>query len=88
MQGSIKALYDCVSAFSETDQQEDLIKMDIPTLVIYGGKDQIVPPISSSEAAVKLLPQSTKILYPDASHGLCSTHKNNVNNDIFNFIRD
>ncbi|WP_129990808.1 alpha/beta fold hydrolase [Rahnella sp. CFA14(1/10)] len=87
MQGSIKALYDCVKAFSETDQREDLKKMTIPTLVIYGDDDQIVPPASSSEAALKLLPNGKRKVYPGASHGLCSTHKDQINQDLLEFIR-
>ena len=87
MQGSLKSLYDCVAAFSETDQREDLKKMTIPTLVLYGDDDQIVPPKSSSEAAIKLLPNPTVKVYPGAPHGLCSTHKDLVNEDLLNFIK-
>ncbi|UYZ83370.1 alpha/beta hydrolase [Entomomonas sp. E2T0] len=87
MMGSIKALYDCVKAFSETDQREDLKKMTIPTLVIYGDDDQIVPPKSSSEAAAKLLPNATVKVYKGASHGLCSTHKDQINEDLLAFIK-
>ena len=87
MQGSIKALYDCVKAFSETDQREDLKKMTIPTLVIYGDDDQIVPPASSSEAAIKLLPNPTVKVYPGAPHGLCSTHKDQINQDLLSFLQ-
>ncbi|WP_140919678.1 alpha/beta fold hydrolase [Limnobaculum xujianqingii] len=87
MSGSIKALYDCVKAFSETDQREDLKKMTIPTLVIYGDDDQIVPPKSSSEAAIKLLPDPHVKVYKGASHGLCSTHKDQINKDLLEFIR-
>lgn len=86
MQASIKALHDCVAAFSETDQREDLKSMNIPTLVLYGDDDQIVPPISSSQAALKLLPQPTEKVYKGASHGVCSTHKDQVNEDILAFI--
>jgi len=87
MQGSIKALYDCVKAFSETDQREDLKKMTIPTLVIYGDDDQIVPPASSSEAAIKLLANPTVKVYHGASHGLCSTHKDRINQDLLSFLQ-
>ncbi|HEI8865456.1 alpha/beta fold hydrolase [Serratia sp. AKBS12] len=87
MQGSIKALYDCVAAFSATDQREDLQRMTIPTLVIYGDDDQIVPPISSSQAALKLLPNAQEKIYPGASHGLCSTHKAQINQDLLDFIQ-
>ena len=86
MQASIKSLYDCVQALSETDQVEDLKKMDIPTLVLYGDDDQVVPPIASSKRAVKLLPKPTEIVYPGASHGLCTTHKDKVNEDLLRFI--
>lgn len=86
MQASIKALHDCVAAFSNTDQREDLKKMRIPTLVLYGDNDKIVPPISSSKAAIKILPQATEIVYPGASHGLCATHKDAINKDIYQFI--
>ncbi|MEM6049606.1 alpha/beta hydrolase [Erwinia sp. P7711] len=87
MQGSIKALYDCVKTFSETDQREDLKKMTIPTLVIYGDDDQIVPPASSSEAAIKLLANPTVKVYHGASHGLCSTHKDRINQDLLSFLQ-
>jgi len=87
MVGSIKGLYDCVQAFSETDQREDLKKMTIPTLVIYGDDDQIVPPDSSSEAAAKLLPNATVKVYTGAPHGLCSTHKDLISSDLLDFIK-
>ena len=67
--------------------REDLKKMTLPTLVIYGDDDQIVPPVSSSKAALKLLPQGTEKVYPGASHGLCSTHKDEINQDLLAFIR-
>lgn len=86
MQASIKALHDCVAAFSETDQREDLKGIDIPTLVLYGDDDQIVPPKTSSEAALKLLPKGEKKVYEGGSHGICSTHKDQVNKDLYEFI--
>lgn len=86
MQASIKALYDCTYAFSETDETEDLKKMHVPTLVIYGDDDQIVPPIASSEAAIKLLPIGSSKVYKGASHGLCTTHKDAISKDILEFI--
>lgn len=87
MMASINGMYDCVKAFSETDQREDLKKMTIPTLIIYGDDDQIVPPKSSSEAAAKLLPNPTVKVYKGASHGLCSTHKDQINEDLLAFIK-
>ncbi|PSK39630.1 hypothetical protein C7M61_001430 [Candidozyma pseudohaemuli] len=88
MQASIKALHDCVAAFSETDQREDLKKVDIPTLVIYGEDDQIVPPDTASLHALKLLPKGTHRAYPEGSHGICSTHKKQISIDIEKFITE
>lgn len=85
-QASIKALHDCIKVFSETDQTEDLKKISVPTLVIYGDDDQIVPPVASSQAAVKLLSKGSEKVYKGASHGLCSTHKDEINKDIYDFI--
>lgn len=87
MQGSIKSLYDCVKAFSETDQREDLKKMTIPTLVLYGDDDQIVPPAASSKEALKYLPHATEKVYIGGSHGICSTQKDQVNEDILDFLK-
>ncbi|EET82154.1 alpha/beta fold hydrolase [Acinetobacter radioresistens] len=86
MQGSIKAHYDCIAAFSETDQRDDLKAIDIPTLVLYGDQDEIVPPEVSSLEAVKLLTHAQKIEISGAPHGLCSTHKDEVNQALHNFI--
>lgn len=86
MQGSIKSLYDCVGVFSETDQHDDLKKMKIPTLVLYGDNDLIVPPGASSKKAVTILPNCTEKVYAGASHGLCSTHKEQVNRELLEFI--
>lgn len=88
MQASIKAVYECIQVFSETDQTEDLKLMDIPTLLLYGDKDQIVPPIAASEAAAKLLPKPTVKVYVGGSHGICSTEKDRVNQDMWDFIKE
>ena len=88
MMGSIKSLYDCVEAFSETDQRLDLKSMHIPTMVIYGDDDQIVPPVSSGQAAMEYLPAAICKVYPGASHGLCSTHKSEIGNDLLEFIKN
>jgi non-heme chloroperoxidase len=87
MQGGIKNLYDCIKAFSETDQTEDLKKMTVPTLFIHGDDDQIVPIGASAQAAVKIAPQATLKIYPGASHGLVSTHKDQVNADLLEFLK-
>ncbi len=86
MQGSIKALYDCIKAFSETDLREDLRKMTIPTLVIHGDDDQIVPFETCGKAAAELLPDATLKVYEGGSHGICTTHKQQINQDLLEFI--
>lgn len=87
MQGSFKGLFDCVKAFSETDLTEDLKKTDIPTLLIHGDDDQIVPIDDSSRLSVKILKNAELKIYKEAPHGLCSTHKDQVNKDLLSFIQ-
>ncbi|MBU4684456.1 alpha/beta hydrolase [Cedecea davisae] len=87
MQGSIKAMYDCIKAFSETDQREDLRKMTIPTLVIHGDDDQIVPFETCGKAAAQLLPDAELKVYKGGSHGICTTHKQQINEDLLAFLK-
>jgi non-heme chloroperoxidase len=86
MQGGIKALYDCIKAFSETDQREDLKKMTIPTLVIHGDDDQIVPFETCGKITAATLPDATFKVYEGGSHGICTTEKDRVNADLLAFI--
>lgn len=86
MQGSIKALYDCIKAFSETDLREDLRKMTAPTLVIHGDDDQIVPFETCGKVAAEILPDATLKVYEGGSHGICTTHKQQINQDLLEFI--
>lgn len=87
MMAGFPAAYYCIKAFSETDQTEDLKKMTVPTLFIHGDDDQIVPIGASAQAAVKIAPQAQLKVYPGAPHGLCTTHKDQVNADILSFIK-
>ena len=87
MQGSIKGLYDCIAAFSETDLREDLIKMTIPTLVIHGDDDQIVPFKTCGKVAAEILPDARLIVYEGGSHGICTTHKHQISDDLLAFIQ-
>jgi non-heme chloroperoxidase len=87
MQAGIKNAYDCVKVFSETDQTDDLRKMTIPTLLIHGDDDQIVPIGASAHAAVKIAPKARLKIYPGAPHGLVSTHKDQVNADLLDFLK-
>jgi non-heme chloroperoxidase len=79
--------YFCIKAFSETDLTEDLKKMDIPTLFIHGDDDQIVPIADSAMLAVKLVKNGTLKVYKGAPHGLCTTHKQQVNEDLLAFLK-
>ncbi|MCA1921811.1 alpha/beta fold hydrolase [Buttiauxella noackiae] len=87
MQGGIKALYDCIKAFSETDQREDLKKMTIPTLVIHGDDDQIVPFETCGKVTAATLPDATFKVYEGGSHGICTTEKDRVNADLLAFLK-
>ena len=87
MQGGIKALYDCIKAFSETDLREDLKKMTIPTLVIHGDDDQIVPFETCGKVTAATLPDATFKVYEGGSHGICTTEKDRVNADLLAFLK-
>ena len=86
MAGSVKSHYDCVKAFSETDFTEDLKKFDVPTLVMHGDDDQIVPIADSAMISSKLVEGAKLKVYPGLPHGMCSTHKDMINADLFEFI--
>jgi non-heme chloroperoxidase len=79
---------ECIEAFSETDFTSDLKKFDVPTLILHGDDDQIVPIENSALLSAKLVHGATLKVYPGASHGLCSTHKQQVNADLLAFIRE
>ena len=87
MLGGAKGLYDCIKAFSETDFTEDLKKIDVPTLIIHGDDDQIVPFADSSALSAKLVKGAILKLYPGAPHGLCETLHDQINADLLRFIR-
>jgi non-heme chloroperoxidase len=87
MMGGIKAHYDCIKAFSETDFTEDLKKIDVPTFVMHGDDDQIVPIADSAPLSAKLLRKSTLKVYPGFGHGLCTINADIVNADLLAFIR-
>ena len=87
MQAGFNAVYDCIKVFSETDLTEDLKRIDVPTLIIHGGDDQIVPIDDSARLAVKIVKDATLKIYPGAPHGLTATHKDQVNEDLLAFIR-
>ncbi|QRM27701.1 alpha/beta fold hydrolase [Microvirga sp. VF16] len=87
MAGSTKAHYDGIKAFSETDFTEDLKIIDVPTLVMHGDDDQIVPIADSALLSIKLLKNGTLKVYEKFPHGMCTTHAEAVNSDLLAFIR-
>ncbi|SFU93152.1 alpha/beta fold hydrolase [Pseudoduganella namucuonensis] len=88
MQAGHKNTYDSVAAFSATDFRDDLKKFDVPTLVIHGDDDQIVPIDASGRATAKLVKHAKLIVYPGAPHGLADTHKDRLNQDLLDFLRN
>jgi non-heme chloroperoxidase len=87
MQVGEKGAYDCIKAFSETDLTADLKKIDVPTLVLHGDDDQIVPIADSALLSSKLIKDATLKVYPGAPHGLFATHKDQLNSDLLAFVR-
>jgi non-heme chloroperoxidase len=87
MMAGHKNTYDCIKAFSETDFTEDLRKFDVPTLIVHGDHDQLVPIDTSARAAARLIRNATLKVYPGAPHGLTDTHKDQLNADLLAFVR-
>jgi non-heme chloroperoxidase len=87
MQSGLKNAYESIEAFSETDFTEDLKKFDIPTLVMHGEDDQIVPVKDSAVKSAQLIPGAREKYYPGAPHGLTATHQDQVNADLLAFLR-
>ena len=86
MQAGLKNVYDCVKAFSETDFTEDLKKFDIPTLLMHGEDDQIVPVNISARKSQRIVKNVQAIYYPGAPHGLTVTHQDQINADLLAFV--
>lgn len=87
MQVGLKNAYECIKAFSETDFTEDLQRFDVPTLLLHGEDDQIVPIDNTAREAERIVPGVRTIYYPSAPHGLTTTHQDQVNADLLAFIR-
>jgi non-heme chloroperoxidase len=88
MQAGLKSAYECVKAFSETDFTDDLKKFDVPTLVMHGEDDQIVPVKDSARKSARLIKGARDIYYPGLPHGLTATHADQVNRDLLAFLQD
>ena len=87
MQGGLKNTYDSIKAFSETDFTEDLKKFDVPTLVMHGEDDQVVPIKDSAKKSARLIKGAKEVYYPGRPHGLTATHQDEVNTDLLKFLR-
>jgi non-heme chloroperoxidase len=87
MQAGLKGAYDCIKVFSETDLTEDLERFDVPTLIVHGDDDQIVPIAASAMRSSKIVEGSVLKVYEGAPHGLTATHKERFNADLLAFIR-
>src|SRR5205809_2467616 len=87
MMGGVKAHYDCVKAFSETDFTEDLKSIEVPVLLLHGDDDQVVPIADSALIGIKLLKHGSLKVYPGLPHGMATTHADVINKDILAFIR-
>jgi non-heme chloroperoxidase len=85
MQCGLKAAYDCIKVFSETDFTDDLKKFDVPTLILHGDDDQIVPIAAAALLSAKLVKDATLKVYPGFDHGMCSTHKDVIDADLLAF---
>ena len=86
MQAGLRGAFECVKAFSETDLTEDLKRIDVPTLIIHGDNDQIVPIAKSALLSAKIVPRVTLKVYPGAPHGLMVTNRERFNADLLAFI--
>jgi non-heme chloroperoxidase len=87
MMGGMKAHYDCIKAFSETDFTEDLKKFDVPTLILHGDDDQIVPIVAAAPLSAKLVKNATLKVYPGFPHGMPTTQADQINADLLAFIQ-
>ena len=87
MQAGLLNAYECVKAFSETDFTEDLMRFDVPTLVLHGEDDQIVPVKDSAVKSARLIKGAKDIYYPGAPHGITATHQDQVNAELLAFLR-
>jgi non-heme chloroperoxidase len=88
MMGGIKAQYDCIKAFSETDFTDDLKKIEVPTLVMHGEDDQIVPFADAGPLSAKLLKNAATKFYPGFPHGMPTTHADQINADLLTFVQE
>ena len=87
MQAGFKAAVDCIKAFSETDFTQDLKRIDVPTLILHGDDDQIVPIGASALLSAKLVKSSTLKVYPGCPRGMCTVNKDKIHADLLAFLK-
>jgi non-heme chloroperoxidase len=87
MMASLSAAYFCIKAFSETDLTEDLMEFDIPTLILHGDDDQLVPIQASALQSSRIVKDAELKIYKGAPHGMCTTHKDEINADLYAFVK-
>ena len=87
MQAGLLNAYECIKAFSETDFTEDLKQFDVPTLLLHGEDDQVVPVRSSSMKSARLIEGAKDVYYPGAPHGITATHQDQINAELLAFLR-
>jgi non-heme chloroperoxidase len=87
MRSSVVASYDCIKAFSETDFTDDLKKISLPTLILHGDADQIVPFADSGLLSARIIQNATLKAIPGAPHGMCTTHADQINADLLAFLK-
>jgi non-heme chloroperoxidase len=85
MQSGLKSSYECIVSLGQTDFTHDLEKFDVPTLLIHGDDDQVVP-VNNSERSARIIPNAKDVYYPGAPHGLTTTHQDQVNADLLTFL--
>jgi non-heme chloroperoxidase len=88
LQSGSRNAYECIAAFSETDFRDDLAKVDVPTLVIHGHDDQVVPLTVGGQASAALVADAKLLVYPGAPHGITDTHKDQLNADLLGFLQE
>ena len=88
MMGGLKGEYDCIAVFSETEFTDDLKRFDVPTLILHGDDDQIVPIDNSARKTAKLVPHAKLVVYKGSGHGMCQVEKDRVNRDLLAFFRE
>ena len=87
MLGSVKSIYECIKAFSETDYTEDLKAFDIPTLLLHGEDDQVVPMMISLKKSATLIRGAQEIYYPGGAHGITATQPDRINADLLQLLK-